>query len=74
MWAIPTGIRHQFCFKKKKKKKSPIPESRVPETGSNPLIWSGRDSGRDKVYANCNPKVPIKVFKVELYADSVLPN
>ena len=25
-------------------------------------------------YANCNPKVPRKVFKVELYADSVLPN
>ena len=27
-----------------------------------------------EVYANCNPKVPITFFKVELYADSVLPN
>ena len=37
-------------FKKKKKKyqvKSPSPESRVPETGSDPPIGSGRDSGRD---------------------------
>ena len=27
-----------------------------------------------EVHANCNPKVPRKFFKVELYADSVLPN
>ena len=46
MWAIPTGTGW-FCFKKKKKKKSPIPESRVPETGSDPPIGSDRDSGRD---------------------------
>ena len=32
----------------KKKKKSPIPESRVPETGSDPPIGSGPDSGHDK--------------------------
>ena len=31
----------------KKKKKSSIPESRVPETGSDSPIGSGRDSGRD---------------------------
>ena len=45
--------RYQFSsvFKKKKKKnqvKSPNPESRVPETGSDPPIGSGRGSGRDK--------------------------
>ena len=39
--------RHQFCFKKKNQVKSPSPESRVPETGSDPSIGSGRDSGRD---------------------------
>ena len=42
--------RYQFCLKKKKK--SPIPESRVPETGSDPPIGSGRDSGRDTLAAN----------------------
>ena len=36
-------------FKKKKNQvKSPSPESRVPETGSDPPIGSGRDSGRDR--------------------------
>ena len=43
--------RCQLAFKKKKKNqvKSPSPESRVPETGSDPPIGSGRDSGRDKL-------------------------
>ena len=46
MWAIPTGA--SWLLKKKKKQvKSPSPESRVPETGSDPLIRSDRDSGRD---------------------------
>ena len=27
-----------------------------------------------EVYANCKPKVPIKIVKVELCADSVMPN
>ena len=45
MWAIPTGLSSVFL----KKKKSPILESRVPETGSDPPIGSGRDSGRDKL-------------------------
>ena len=36
--------RYQCCFKKKKK--SPSPESRVPETGSDPPIGLDRDSGR----------------------------
>ena len=46
MWAIPTGISSVLF--KKKKKKSPSPESRVPETGSDPPIGSGWDSGRNK--------------------------
>ena len=36
-----------FLKKKKSQVKSPSPESRVPETGSDPLIGSDRDSGRD---------------------------
>ena len=50
------GHTHRYQFgsvlKKKKKKiqvKSPSPESRVPETGSDPPIGSDRDSGRDKL-------------------------
>ena len=40
--------RYQLCFKKKKNQvKSPSPESRVPETGSDPPIGSDRDSGLD---------------------------
>ena len=35
-------------FKKKNQVKSPSPESRVPETGSDPPIGLDRDSGRDK--------------------------
>ena len=46
MWAIPTGA--SWLLKKKKNQvKSPSPESRVPETGSDPPIGSGRESGRD---------------------------
>ena len=42
--------RHQFGFKKKKiQVKSPSPESRVPETGSDPPFGSGRETGRDKL-------------------------
>ena len=43
--------RHQFGFKKKKKNqvKSPSIWSRVPETGSDPLIGSGWDSGCDTI-------------------------
>ena len=43
MWAIPTGASWLL----KKKKGGPVPESRVPETGSDPPIGSGRGSGRD---------------------------
>ena len=45
MWAIPTGT--SWLLKKKNQVKSPSPESRVPETGSDPPIGSDRDSGRD---------------------------
>ena len=34
-------------YKKKNQVKSPSPESRVPETGSDPPIGSDRDSGGD---------------------------
>ena len=47
MWAIPTGI--SLILKKKNQVKSPSPESRTPETGLDPPIGSGRDSGRDKL-------------------------
>ena len=46
MWVIPTGANS--AFKKKNQVKSPSPESRVPETGSDPPIGSDRDSGRDR--------------------------
>ena len=40
--------RYRLAFKKKKNQvKSPSPESRVPETGSDPPIRSDRDSGHD---------------------------
>ena len=40
--------RYHIGLKKKKKQvKSPSPESRVPETGSDPPIRSDRESGRD---------------------------
>ena len=48
MCAIPTGA--SWLLKKKKNQvKSPSPESRVPETGSDPPIGSDRESGRDKL-------------------------
>ena len=47
MWAIPTGA--SWLFKKKNQVRSPSLESRVPETGSDPPIGSGRDSGRDNL-------------------------
>ena len=48
MWAIPTGASWLLKKIKKYQVKSPNPESRVPETGSNPPIGSDRDSGRDR--------------------------
>ena len=44
MWAIPTGTSSAL---KKNQVKSPSPVSRVPETGSDPSIGSGRDSRCD---------------------------
>ena len=40
---VPVG------FLKKNQVRSPSPESRVPETGSDPQIGSDRDSGRDNI-------------------------
>ena len=39
--------RYQFGLKKKIQVKSPSPESRVLETGSDPPIGSDWESGRD---------------------------
>ena len=47
MWAIPTGA--SWLLKKKNQVKSPNPESRIPETGSDPLIGSDRELGCDKL-------------------------
>ena len=44
---MPVGFKKKK--KKKKQVKSPSSESLVPETGSDPPIGSGRDSGRDKL-------------------------
>ena len=41
--------RYRLAFKKKNQVKSPSPESRVPETGSDPPIESDRDSGCDRL-------------------------
>ena len=49
MWAIPTGASWLLKKKKKNQVKSPSPESRVPETSSDPPIGSDRGSGRDKL-------------------------
>ena len=47
MWATHTGT--SSVLKKKNQVKSPSPESRVPETGSDPPIGSDRDLGHDKI-------------------------
>ena len=48
---LSVGHTHRYQFssvlKKKNQVKSPSPKSRVPETGSDPPIGSGRGSGRD---------------------------
>ena len=41
---VPVGFKKKI----KSQVKSPSPESRVPETGSDPPIGSDRDSGRDR--------------------------
>ena len=48
---FPLSVKLSKCYETKKinkyQVKSPSPESRVPETGSDPPIGSSRDSGRD---------------------------
>ena len=48
---ISVGHTHrcQMAFKKKNQVRSPSLESRVPETGSDPPIGSGRESGHDMI-------------------------
>ena len=55
--------RCQLALKKKKKNqvRSPSLESRVPETGSDPPIGSGRDSGRDNASLK-STKIYISMF------------
>ena len=42
-------VPDRFLKTKENQVKSPSPESRVPETGSDPPIGSDRDLGRDKL-------------------------
>ena len=64
MWAIPTGT---ISALKKNQVKSPSPESRVPEIGSDPPIGLDRDSGHDKKHAKYWPKkVHQKALNLEL--------
>ena len=62
MWAIPTGA-NWLLKKKKNQVMSPSPESRVPETGSDPPIGSGRDSGRDIICQSFVQKYNIHLKK-----------
>ena len=62
--------RYKFGFKKKRKKnqvKSPSPESRVPEIGSDPPIGSDRDSGRDKLVSEPRFRRFWIIFRLRMY-------
>ena len=68
MWAIPTGT--SLVLKRKEKKnqvKSPSPESRVPEIGSDPPIGSDRDSGRDKLVSEPRFRRFWIIFRLRMY-------
>ena len=69
MWAIPTGTRSVL---KKNQVKSPSPESRVPELGSDPPIGSDRDSGRDSV--SLSTTLPFPSFPFFLLFPSLFPH
>ena len=58
MWAIPTGASWLL---KKNQVKSPSPESRIPETGSDPPIGSDRDSGRDTTHSGLEDHGHVRV-------------
>ena len=54
-------------LKKKNQVKSPSPESRIPETGSDPPIGSGRDSGRDTTNLPDNVSLKSNVYETWFY-------
>ena len=67
------GHTHRYRIGKKKKKnqvKSPSPESRVPETGSDPPIGSDRESGRDKLVSEPRFRRFWKSLRLRLYLHS----
>ena len=68
MCTIPTGT--SLVLKKKNQVKSPSPESRVPETGSDPPIGSGRDSGRDKLVSEPRFRRFWKSLRLRMYLHS----
>ena len=57
---MPVGLK-----KKKNQVRSPSPESRVLETGSDPPIWLDRESGRDRsnMLTKCLPKEKLKAYR-----------
>ena len=69
---LSVGHTHRYQFssvlKKKNQVKSPSPKSRVPETGSDPPIGSGRGSGRDKLtrLTNDHESKSLKLLKLSL--------
>ena len=63
MWAIPIGT--SSALKKKSGKESQYMVSH-PELGSDPLIWSDRESGRDMGH------VDIKVGICMIYLNACL--
>ena len=68
MWAIPTGTRS--LKKNKFQVKSPSPKSHVPETGSDPPIWSDRESGRDKLVSEPRFRRFWKSLRLRMYLHS----
>ena len=51
-----------------------FPSSKLSDSKFEVKYTSREKSYLKEVQENCNPKVPIKFFKVELFADSVMPN
>ena len=63
--------RCQLALKKKKNQvRSPSPESRVPEIGSDPPIGSGRELGRDKLVSEPRFRRFWISFRLRMYLHS----